>query len=440
MFKCLFHERWLFKMYSFFFSGDVTTFPFFPDLKMRDTFSFSDYDAIGFDLDHCICRYNLPELFQLVYDLLTDYLVKQSSLPTELLKTPFDADFVMKGLFLDLHRGNVLKIDSNGKILAASHGTKRMRKEEIAKTYNDFRWKLTDRYIEDPLSLWLCEDSMKIQAQTDYFDLPVALIFARLIDSIDGCSANREQTYQVFPDILNGLHNMYDIENFQANRGGYYTAVQQDPTRYVFPSGDAVFNWIQSLKDAGKFVYLLSGSHIDYGSFVAEKALGSKWSSLFDLKIFRARKPGFWTLNRPFVHNQIDVPPAQLAIGESYLEGNYNHLTTFLKKHLKNPCPKMLYIGDSLIQDVYAPNNFCGIDTVAIVEELEAENVYGHATNQRLATALGSSYWGGFFAEKCHPEADTFWNELIKKHARYVTPSVSVLAEKPVQHRYPLQY
>ncbi len=36
-----------------------------------------DYDCIGFDLDHTLCRYNVGNLARLVYELLADYLVSK---------------------------------------------------------------------------------------------------------------------------------------------------------------------------------------------------------------------------------------------------------------------------------------------------------------------------------------------------------------------------
>lgn len=85
------------------------------------TFSFTDYDVIGFDLDNCLCRYNLRELYNLEYDLLSTYIINRNTLPQEFLQIPYEEgqDFVIKGLILDLNRGNVLRISADGTIIQA---------------------------------------------------------------------------------------------------------------------------------------------------------------------------------------------------------------------------------------------------------------------------------------------------------------------------------
>ena len=35
--------------------------------------------------------------------------------------------------------------------------------------------------------------------------------------------------------------------------------------------------WLQSLKDAGKYLYVITGSHYDFASFVASYAIGEDW-------------------------------------------------------------------------------------------------------------------------------------------------------------------
>ena len=54
------------------------------------------------------------------------------------------------------------------------------------------------------------------------------------------------------------------------------------------------------LRDNGKFLYVITGSHFDFASHVASYALGDDWKDLFDIVIFFARKPSFFWENRPF--------------------------------------------------------------------------------------------------------------------------------------------
>ena len=52
------------------------------------------------------------------------------------------------------------------------------------------------------------------------------------------------------------------------------------------------------LRNNGKFLYVITGSHIDFASHVASYAIGPDWKDLFDIVIFFARKPSFFVENR----------------------------------------------------------------------------------------------------------------------------------------------
>ena len=53
-------------------------------------------------------------------------------------------------------------------------------------------------------------------------------------------------------------------------------------------------DWLKMLRENGKFLYVITGSHVDFASHVASYALGADWMDLFDIVIFFARKPSFF--------------------------------------------------------------------------------------------------------------------------------------------------
>ena len=57
---------------------------------------------------------------------------------------------------------------------------------------------------------------------------------------------------------------------------------------------------MRMLRANGKFLYVITGSHVDFASHVASYALGQDWMDLFDIVIFFARKPSFFLDRRPF--------------------------------------------------------------------------------------------------------------------------------------------
>ena len=83
------------------------------------TLCINDYDCIGFDLDHTLCRYETYNLVKLVYQLLSDYLVEKKGYDPDICKSPLEDDLhlIVKGLTLDCERGNILRLGCDGVIL-----------------------------------------------------------------------------------------------------------------------------------------------------------------------------------------------------------------------------------------------------------------------------------------------------------------------------------
>ncbi|KAG8510958.1 5'-nucleotidase domain-containing protein 1, partial [Galemys pyrenaicus] len=109
---------------------------------MAQHFSLAACDVVGFDLDHTLCRYNLPESARLVYNSFAQFLVKEKGYDKELLTvTPDDWDFCCKGLALDLEDGSFIKLADNGTVLRASHGTKMVDAQALSEEYGRKEWK-----------------------------------------------------------------------------------------------------------------------------------------------------------------------------------------------------------------------------------------------------------------------------------------------------------
>ncbi|CAB1332863.1 unnamed protein product [Coregonus sp. 'balchen'] len=75
----------------------------------------------GFDMDYTLAAYKSPDYEDLGFELLRDRLVS-IGYPHELLRYNYDPTFPTRGLVFDTMYGNLLKVDSNGKILLCSHG------------------------------------------------------------------------------------------------------------------------------------------------------------------------------------------------------------------------------------------------------------------------------------------------------------------------------
>lgn len=403
---------------------------------MSETFKWSDYDCVGFDLDNTLCEYRIGPMVQMIYDVLSDYLLKNYDYSAAHLHQPIDYDFFQRGLFLDTEKGNILKINGNGQILRATHGTKFMSDDEIVSVYGPSRtWTVTNLFIQNFIDTWNGPVSEKIRPLLDYFDIPVSLVFGRCIDGID--EVCRPQTYNVWPDVLNGLIYMYSRENFSTNSGDFFPKLKSTPSLYYNKCPDYVLDWLRELKKTKK-VFLISGSNVDYANFSATQSLGDNWKELFDVAIFYSRKPGFFTLDRPYhstdsqMLNECDVVE-NIQFGNVYSQGNWKQLYNLLKKETGKPQPKSLYVGDNVLQDVVAPFKFSGLDTIAVIEEMKLDcNENDPNTDNNM---LRINKWSSYLAD-CDKKDTSIWTSFIANNGKLCVPSVKSLAKKPLNFEF----
>lgn len=401
----------------------------------KNYFSLADYDCIGFDLDNTIVKYNVKNMIYHEYNVIAEFLVKRGYSKEFLLRSvDEDSDFMQKGLILDFERGNLLRVCPDGSIQKASHGTTFLTKQEVVDIYGEKkRWEVTDEYCKDMLVAWNGSMSEQIRSCLDYFDMPAALAFARIVDSIDLQKGGRQTKYQIWPDILDALMQMYTREHFATNESNYFIGMKNDPAKFIYKCDPQVLTWLKTLREKKK-TFLVTGSHVDFASLTAGYALGPNWRDYFDIIICFSKKPGFFTMNRSFL--QLDgikeVEPigiANMLPGTVYTQGNFAELKKLMATLSQKNDPKIVYVGDNLIQDVFTPNKHANLDTIAIVEEMWAEGV-DYNVNYEV---LRSGVWGSYFHTGGE---DTLWEKIIRKHSKICVPSVDVLASHPLDHKY----
>ncbi|KAF7253445.1 5'-nucleotidase domain-containing protein 1, partial [Varanus komodoensis] len=175
---------------------------------MSRLFSLADCEVIGLDLDHTLCRYNLVESARLIYESFAQYMVKEKGYDKELLNVaPESWDFCCKGLVLDMEDGNFLKLAEDGTVLRASHGTKQMTPEEILETYGRREW----RHFKTLSGM--VSRSAKFYAYDNYFDLPGALLCARIVDGLNKHSPR--QKYDFWKDMVAAIQYNYKTSAFK---------------------------------------------------------------------------------------------------------------------------------------------------------------------------------------------------------------------------------
>ncbi|RLU15606.1 hypothetical protein DMN91_011359 [Ooceraea biroi] len=413
--------------------------------NMNDTFRFTDYDCIGFDLDNTLLRYNVTSLVRMEYEELAGFLVNQRGYSgAHLLKplTEDDLDFMQKGLMLDLERGNVLRVSPDGVIRRASHGSRLLSVDRIKEIYPEQRWDVTDAYCSDMLSAWNGPPSKKIRSLLDYFDMSASIAFTRAVDTLDEERGSPLDRYNVWPDILDGLFYMFSRQHFREREDGFFGRVKRNPEKYLRKCNPETVSWLRKLKERSA-TFLITGSNADFANFTASYALGEDWRSLFDIVVCYARKPSFFTSARPFLnvnvnYDEVNVNSQCLKRGEIYSQGNWNDLVKFLTSITGKADQRCLYVGDNLIQDIYVPNAYIRCDTLAVIEEQMSEGMLHHGLTHPDEKILNSKLWGSFFCLKDSTvNVDSLWGHVIKKHAKLCIPEIDVVVQRPLEEPIP---
>lgn len=416
--------------------------PFISSAGRRNmgVFKFSDYDGIGFDLDNTLLRYNITNMLQLEYMALSKYLVEKKGYSSKHLYRPLsekEFDFMQKGLILDFEKGNLLRVCPDGIIRRASHGSRLLKREEIEHDYPNRRWEVSDIFCKDFLVPWNGPLSLKMRALLDYFDAPASVIFARVIDTIDETNGKPSEIYKVWPDILDGMVNMFDRDQFQSDEGVYYPSLKADPGKYIHKCDPETIAWIKRLKENSK-TFLITGSNEDFANFTASYAFGNDWRELFDIVVCYAKKPGFFNANRPFYslknHREDEIVTSkELKAGGIYNQGNWKELMEFLSRISGVAEPKCVYIGDNLLQDIYTPSTYSNCDTIAIVDEQLSEGMMHHELSHSDEEIINSKFWGSYFGiEDEDGYNDSLWYYVITRYSKICIPKLELLTKNPI--------
>ncbi|XP_051853541.1 5'-nucleotidase domain-containing protein 1 isoform X1 [Antechinus flavipes] len=422
---------------------------------MTQHFSLADCDVVGFDLDHTLCHYNLLESAQLIYDSFAQYLVIEKGYDKELLTVPPESwDFCCKGLALDLEKGNFIKLAVDGTVLKASHGTKMMTSEELMRIYGKKKWKYFPEFL-------VASRSAKYYFYDNYFDLPGALLCARIVDCLTRKS--NMETFDFWKDILASIHHNYKTTAFKENAGMYFPEIKRDPGRYLLPCPESVKKWLRQLKNAGKVLFIMTNSHSDYCRLLCEYVIGNDFTDIFDIVISNALKPGFFSHQpnkRLFQTLENDEEQDTLPSLDKpgwYSQGNSDHLYEFLKKMTGKEQPKVVYFGDSIHSDIFPAYHYSNWETVLILEELRENEGMASEKNEseplekkgkyegQLKKPLNSfsKKWGSLFVDDSleleNVESSLIISWLchrIHKSSTIVIPSLEDIADLPLDYKF----
>jgi HAD superfamily 5'-nucleotidase-like hydrolase len=311
--------------------------------------------AIGFDMDHTLAMYNRENFEALAFRATLRKFI-DAGYPAELETLQFKPEFLIRGLLVDMDRGNILKVDGHKYVKIAFHGHTRLDKESRHKLYNSESFKAYE---------FLSMDS--------FFALSEVQLFAEIVDYMNH---NPGKIQKSFREVYADLRQF--IDNSHAD-GSIKNEVLRNPERFFIPDKHLATALIRTM-DAGKHLFLLTNSNYAYTDAVMNFILGHAssdfpdWRQYFRYVIVGAGKPGFFTGTQPFYEvvtqsNLLTAATGPLEPGKIYQGGN----AQLLQKQTGFRGDEILYVGDHIYGDIIRSKGSVNWRTLLVVEELERE-------------------------------------------------------------------
>lgn len=325
-------------------------------------------DVIGFDVDHTLSIYNTKSMIKLLYESFSEYLFAVKKYPRELLCYEKNKDFIIKFCHLEilLHyvKGNALKIDKNKKIVKAFHGIKELTPEEISKeyptgTFDDYENGVN--YKQDSYYLNKCNFEPHIiplyQLCVHYFDK----------GEIKGAKDYEQMKNDIFESMFFSFKPKDAFADFKAS-GFYFPEIAKHPDLYLFKKYNSA-GLLKKLRDKGIKIFFATNSYYTYSDFIMRNTIGEDFEKYFDVGSYLSKKPLFFEKDgekkgvKCYFKDKTNIPISKmddetykkLAKEKIFIEGNYEVIENFFKKELKKDKLNIVYVGDDIFHDCYAP-------------------------------------------------------------------------------------
>ncbi|MFO7562692.1 MAG: HAD-IG family 5'-nucleotidase [Enhygromyxa sp.] len=323
---------------------------------------FEKVPVVGFDMDYTLARYRQDKLEALSLDATVTKLVARGW-PEILREVQPDPEFAIRGLVVDTHRGNLLKMDRHGYVGRVYHGRTMLDRDQRKAIYRSQR---------------VGRERTRFSYVDTLFSLPEVTLYAAVVDLIDqqpevwgpGGPPDYATAFTAVRDAIDEAHQDDTIKSWiRADVGAYF---DKDPDLAAT---------LHKLRSAGKKLFVLTNSFYPYTQAVMSYLLDGEneaydgWTRYFDWIVVGGRKPGFFTGSDPFweidpeTGKKSSKPVAEPLRGRIYEGGNQMGL----QRAIGASPDEILYVGDHIYGDIVRSKKTSGWRTVLIVEELERE-------------------------------------------------------------------
>lgn len=311
--------------------------------------------AIGFDMDHTLVRYNRQAFESLAFRATLQKFI-EAGYPQELANLEFKPNFVIRGLLVDMERGNLLKVDGHKYVKIAFHGTTPLDKETRHRLYNSASFKANE---------FLSVDT--------FFALSEVQLFTEIVDYMARYPGKIQKSFR---EIYGDLRKFIDLSHAD---GTIKNVVLAQPEKFI-NKDKFLSTALLRLIDGGKSLFLLTNSGWEYTNHIMDFILGGEnadfplWRDYFSFVIVGSGKPGFFNGAQPFYEvmpetNLLKIHTGPLQNGRVYHGGN----AVLLQKLIFVRGDEILYVGDHIYGDIMQSKGLLNWRTALVVEELDAE-------------------------------------------------------------------
>ncbi len=308
--------------------------------------------AIGFDMDHTLAVYHREAFEALAFRATLNKFI-EAGYPEELSSLKFDPNFLIRGLLVDMDRGNLLKVDAHKYVKIAFHGKKRLTKDMRHKLYNNASFRAAGLLSVDT-----------------FFALSEVQLFTEIVDYMD---RHPEKIRKSYREVYQDLRRYIDLSHADGSikkvvLNNLVTYIRKD--KYLAPT-------LQHLIEGGKSLFLLTNSDWSYTDHIMTYLLqenSGSWREYFETIVVSSSKPGFFTGTQPFYEVLDDT---------GYLknhDGKFKQNTIYHGGNAKKfqeitgiRGDEILYVGDHIYGDIVRSKDSVNWRTMLILEELESE-------------------------------------------------------------------
>lgn len=347
---------------------------------------------IGLDMDHTLIRYHSEQFEALVYQLITDLLVRVKNYPEHIKSFKFNYHDAIRGLVIDTKNGNILKLSRYGAIRQSYHGTQSISFSDQQKIYRS-------TYVDLGAPNYMPIDTS--------FSIAFCVLYSQLIDLKDELGSQLPSYQTIAADV------QYCVDQVHSD-GSLKNIIAKNLKKFVIKE-KAVVDGLKHYLHHGKKIFILTNSDYYYTKLLLDYAInpflepGESWQDLFEYVITLANKPRFFYDNLRFLSVNPDTGLMTNTQGPIvpgiYQGGNAKKFT----ESLNIRGDEILYIGDHIYGDILRLKKDCNWRTALVVEEL----------GQEIA-----AQWSALVIEKNIVEAMEVKKELEQNYVSLCTQSI----------------